>query len=123
MGVEHRRQNRLAVALEVRIRGADRAGISFEESVFSHDISRGGCSLELSRELETGADLEVEILRRVPGPAGTSPFVTQGVVLRAVPASGPDRTTPPANDLYAVAIQFTGPHFPTYSSESTEGEG
>jgi hypothetical protein len=121
MGVEHRRQHRLAVALEVRIRGTDRAGITFEESVFSHDISRGGCSLEISRELEVGAELEVEIVRHVPGPAGESPFGTRGVVLRAVPVAGPDGAS--GDELYAVAIQFTGPHFPTYASEETVAEG
>jgi len=113
MGVEHRRQHRLGVALEVRVRGVDRAGITFEESVLSHDISRGGCSLEISRELESGAELEVEILRHVPGPAGANPFETQGVVLRCVPAAGP------GDDLYTVGIQFTGPHFPTYASEGS----
>ena len=117
MGVEHRRQHRLTVALEVRIWGTDRAGITFEETVFSHDISRGGCSLEISRELEAGAELEVEILRHVPGPAGANPFETQGVVVRCAPAAGPDGTS--GNDLYAVAIQFTGPHFPTYASEDS----
>ena len=115
MGVEHRRQHRLAVALEVKIRGTDRAGISFEESVFSHDISRGGCSLEISRELEVGAELEVEILRHLPGPAGAIPFETQGVVLRSVPAAGPDGAS--GDEVYTVAMQFTGPHFPTYASE------
>ena len=119
MGVEHRRQHRLGVALEVRIRGVDRAGITFEETAFSHDISRGGCSLEISRELESGAELEVEILRHVPGPAGANPFETQGVVLRCVPAAGPDRPNPSGDDLYTVGIQFTGPHFPTYASEGS----
>jgi len=121
MGVEHRQQHRLAVALEVRIRGVDRAGITFEESVFSHDISRGGCSLEISREVEVGAELEVEILRHVPGPAGTSPFETRGVVLRSVPAAAPDGAS--GEEVYTVAIQFTGPHFPTYASEETVAEG
>ena len=121
MGAEQRRQHRLPVALEVRIRGTDAAGIRFEEAVFSHDISRGGCSLEISRELEVGAELEVEILRHVPGPAGAIPFETQGVVLRAAPAAGPDGAS--GDDVYTVAIQFTGPHFPTYASEETAAEG
>jgi len=122
MGVEHRRQHRLSVALEVRIRGTDRAGIRFEESVFSHDISRGGCSLEISRELEVGAELEVEIVRHVPGPAGASPFETQGVVLRSLPLVGSDGASGDEryDDLHTVAIQFTGPHFQTYASEETE---
>jgi len=114
MGAEQRSQHRLAVALEVRIRGADRAGLTFEEAVFSRDISRGGCSVELSRELALGADVAIEILRRVPGPAGTSPFVTQGVVMRCAPAD-----PSAASDLFSIGIQFTGPHFPTYARESS----
>jgi hypothetical protein len=121
MGVEHRRQHRLAVALEVRIRGADRAGIRFAETVHSHDISRGGCSLVISRELEIGAELEVEILRHAPGPAAAIPFETQGVVLRCVPAVSPDGGS--GDEVYIVAIQFTGPQFPAYASEETAVEG
>ena len=119
MGTEQRRQNRLAVALEVHVRGTDRAGLGFEESVFSTNISRGGCSVEISRELDVGAAVEVEILRRVPGPAGVSPFLTQGVVMRCVPGAPADPASGSANDLYSVGIQFTGPQFPTYASENT----
>ena len=120
MGAEQRRQHRLPVALEVRIRGTDAAGIRFEETVFSHDISRGGCSLEISRELEVGAELEVEILRHVPGPAGAIPFETQGVVLRSVPAARANGARASGDEVYSVAMQFTGPHFPTYTSEETD---
>ena len=121
MGAEHRKQHRLAVALEVKIRGMDIAGIRFEESVFSHDISRGGCSLEITRELEVGSPLDVEIVRHVPGPAGDVPFETQGVVMRSVPVAGADGAS--GDEHYTVGIQFTGPHFPTYASEETEAEG
>lgn len=114
MGAEHRRQHRLAVALEVRIRGADRAGLPFEETIHSDDISRAGCSLEVSRELDLGAELDIEILRRLPGRGGLIPFLTRGVVLRSVPAG---------DDRYLIGIQFTGPQFPTYASEDTASEG
>lgn len=110
MSFEHRRQRRLAVALEVRVRGTDRYGLPFEEKVMSDDISREGCSLELTQELEVGAELEVEILRRIPGRPVSVPFLTQGVVQRIIPLGA---------DQYRVGIRFTGSHFPTYSSESS----
>ena len=110
MGMENRRQHRISVALEVQIRGTDLYGLSFAETTSSANVSRGGCSVETSYELAMGAELEVEILRRVPGRSEPSPFFTQGVVMRVAKT---------ADDRYAVGIQFTGPHFPTYSSEST----
>ena len=112
MGAEHRRQHRIAVALEVRIRGVDRAGLPFEEVIHSDNISRGGCSLEVSRELDLGAELDIEILRHLPGRAGLI-FLTRGVVVRSVP------TGPAGEDRYLIGIQFTGPHFPTYASEES----
>ena len=114
MGEENRRQHRLAVALEVRIRGTDRAGLPFEETTFSDNLSRGGCSLEVSHELDLGAELEIEILRRIPGRGEPSPFLTRGVVMRSV-LSGEDQ--------YTIGIHFTGPHFPTYASENTAAGG
>jgi hypothetical protein len=57
-----------------------------------------------------GSELEIEIYRRVPGPRGEAPFLTKGVVARIIPLE---------LDQYSIGIQFTGPHFPTYSSEST----
>ena len=114
MGAEHRRQHRIAVALEVRIRGTDRAGLPFEETILSDDISRAGCSLEVSRELDLGAELDIEIHRRLPSRGGLSPFLTRGVVLRSAPAG---------EDRYTIGIHFTGPQFPTYASENTENKG
>ena len=114
MGAETRRQHRLAVALEVRIRGTDRAGRPFEETTSSSNVSRGGCSLEISRELEPGAELEIEILRRIPGRVEPSLFLTRGGVLRSVPVG---------EGHYTTAIHFTGPHFPTYASEDTTAGG
>ena len=114
MGLDDRRQHRIAVALEVRIRGTDRAGLPFEETTFSDNISRGGCSVEVPRELDLGAELEIEILRRIPGRREPSPFLTQGVVVRSVPAG---------EDQYTIGIHFTGPHFPTYASEDTAPGG
>jgi hypothetical protein len=117
MGADHRRQHRIAVALEVRIRGVDRAGLAFEETIHSDNISRGGCSLDVSRELDLGAELDIEILRRVPGRRDPVSFLTRGVVVRSAP------TGPAGEDRYLIGIQFTGPHFPTYASEDTASEG
>lgn len=110
MSTEGRRYHRISVALEVRVRGVDRHGLSFEETTQSANVSRGGFSFETSLQLEMGAELEVEIYRRVPGPRGQVPFLTKGVVVRLVPAE---------LDQFAVGVQFTGPQFPAYSSEST----
>jgi len=112
MGADHRRQHRIAVALEVRIRGVDRVGLSFEEVIHSDNVSRGGCSVEIPRELNVGAELDIEILRHLPGRAGLI-FLTRGIVVRSAPAG------PPGEDHYLIGIQFTGPQFPTYASEET----
>lgn len=113
MGFENRRHNRIDVALEVRVRGMDRYGLPFQETTSSANVSRSGCSFQTSQELELGTELEVEIYRRVPGPRGTAPFFTKGVVMRAIPE---------APDQYLIGIQFTGPQFSTFSSESTTSE-
>lgn len=110
MGIENRRQHRIGVALEVRVRGSDRYGLPFEELTHSDNVSRGGCSFLTTYELEVGSELEIEILRRVPGPRGHVPFLTKGLVMRAAPAD-------PEHSL--LGVRFTGPQFPTYSSEST----
>ena len=114
MGFQQRRQSRISVAMEVRIRGTDRSGLSFEETTSSDNVSRSGCSLPVSHELDLGTELEVEILRRIPGRTEPSPFLTRGVVMRSVPIDV---------ERYMIGIQFTGPRFPTYSSENTTPGG
>ncbi|MBI4464743.1 MAG: PilZ domain-containing protein [Acidobacteria bacterium] len=113
MGIEQRKQHRIAVALEIRVCGTDRYGLPIDETITSANISRGGCSVQILQEAEVGAELEVEILRRVPGRAETVPFMTRGEVVRV---------TRGEDDLYMLGIRFTGPQFPTYSSESTGSE-
>ena len=112
MGEDQRRQHRIAVALEVRVRGADRYGLPFEETTVSSDVSRGGCSIQISHEVDTGSELEIEILRRTVGRRGLIPFLTTGVVVRTIKGEP---------DQYTLAIQFTGPQFPTFSREDTTG--
>ena len=108
IGAESRRQRRIAVGLETRIRGTDRYGLPIDETAISSNVSRGGCSLETAREVVVGAELEITIDRRIPGRTTATPFLTRGVVMRV------SQVQP---DLYSIGIQFTGPHFPTYSSE------
>jgi hypothetical protein len=55
--------------------------------------------------LAVGSELDIEIVRHYG-----LPFVTRGVVLRAAAAE-------PGH--YVVGLRFTGPQFPTYSSENT----
>lgn len=114
MGLENRRQHRIGVALEVRIRGNNRDGLPFQETTHSHDVSSGGCSVETTHELRAGSELEIEIYRHVPGPRGTAPFLTKGVVIRIGHAE-PGRFT--------IAVRFTGPQFPTFRSETTSTIG
>ncbi len=55
MGEQARRQRRIGVALEVRIKGVDRFGLPFAETTVSSNVSRGGCSFQLSHEVAIGA--------------------------------------------------------------------
>jgi len=104
---ETRRQHRIGVALDVRIRGKDRHGQPIDEMTHSDDVSRGGCSFHTTHEVAVGSELEIEIFRHVPGSA---PFATKGMVLRVTPAEP---------GQFSVGVRFTGPQFPTYSSEIT----
>lgn len=110
MGIEQRKQHRLGVALEIRIRGTDRYGLPIDETAVAANISRGGCSVQIMQEVELGAELDVEIHRRAPGRISAAPFLTKGEVLRITRGDG---------DLYMLGLRFTGPQFPTYSSETT----
>ena len=113
MGIEQRKQHRIDVSLEIRVTGTDRYGLPIDETVASSNVSRGGCSVQILQEAEMGAELAVEIHRRTPGRPEAAPFLTQGVVMRV--ARGED-------DTYILGIRFTGPQFPTFSSETTGGE-
>ena len=108
MGDEQRRQHRIGVALELFVRGADRNGVPFEELTHSNDVSRGGCSFHSTHDVAVGSELGIEIIRHITGSQST--FLTQGLVLRAVPD---------ALEGFLIGVRFIGPQFPTYSSEST----
>ena len=102
----------MGVALEMRVRGMGRDGLPFDEATLSSDVSRGGCSFELTQEVELDAQLELEITRRTAARRSPPPpFFTTGAVLRAIKLE-------PAG--WRICVQFTGPQFPTYASENTE---
>ena len=110
MSKQRRLHHRLGVALEMRVRGKDRLGIPFEEKAESGDVSRGGCSFHSAHEVQADAELELEFLLRFVAHMPPTPFDTRGVVLRVV-ALEPKR--------FEVSVRFTGPHFPSYTSEGT----
>ena len=112
MGEQARRQRRIGVALEVQIKGVDRFGLPFAVTTVSDNVSRGGCSFQLSHEVVIGVELEVEIHRNPVGRRVATPFLTTGEVMR-MDNSGEDQ--------YIVGVRFTGPQFPTYSGEDTSG--
>jgi len=99
--VERRREKRVQVRLPVAIRGTDRSGTRFDERTTSENLCRGGVAFTLSRELELGADLEINIPLPRAGQQGETDFATRGQV-RHVYASGSGR-------IFGVA--FTGPQF------------
>ena len=107
--VEHRRQHRIGVSLEVHVKGRSAAGAEISETTFSIDVSRGGCSFPSFYEYPIGSDLDIEIYRRTGGASGYAPFLTRGEVMREFVAEDGTRM---------VGIRFIGPQFPTYSSES-----
>jgi PilZ domain-containing protein len=113
VGDDQRYHHRLGVALEMRIRGTDSQGFPFDEATSSEDVSRGGCCFHASHEVQLGATMELEILRRCASRRSPAPFLTTGVVVRIVPLQ-PER--------FKVCIQFTGPHFPVFSSEVTSSQ-
>src|ERR1700704_641501 len=113
MAENQRRQKRLGVALAMRVRGVDRYGLPIEVTTSSEDVSRGGCSFQISHEVKMGAELELEILRPSSGRRPPAPFLTMGIVLRVSTAY---------SDQFIISVQFTGPQFPTYSSETTTSE-
>ena len=98
------------MALEIVIRGNDRLGIPFEEATESDDVSRGGCSFHSVHEVENGTELDLEILRRYSLYRPPAPFLTTGVAVRVTPLDA---------ERFEIGVRFTGPQFPSYSSEST----
>jgi hypothetical protein len=106
---EHRRQHRIGVSLELRVSGHSPSGAAMNETTFSNDVSRGGCSFPSFYEYPVGSELDLEIYRRGAGPLSHTPFLTRGQVVRIYDA---------ADGTRMVGVRFIGPQFPTYSPES-----
>jgi hypothetical protein len=99
--VERRREKRVQVHLPVEIRGTDRNGARFDETTTSENLCRGGVAFTLSRELELGAMLDINIPLPRGSQQGESDFATRGQV-RHVYSAG-------SSKIFGVA--FTGPRF------------
>ena len=109
-GAERRKQRRIQVTLPITVRGVDANGVPFEEIIQCYDVSRGGASFPSGHKLEMGAELEITIPRRRPGPEAVTDFVTTGSVMRII--RNKDGST-------QISVKFTGPQFPTYVPEAT----
>ena len=110
--VERRREKRVQVHLPVEIRGTDRSGKQFDERTTSENLCRGGVAFTLSRELDLGANLEINIPLPRAGQKGETDFATRGEV-RHVHTTENGR-------IFGVA--FTGPRFQRmFVSESATG--
>jgi hypothetical protein len=108
--VEQRRQHRIGVSLEVRVKGHSATGAELSETTLSIDVSRGGCSFPSFYEYPIGSEMDIEIVRRTVGAFVQSPFVTRGEVMREFVADDGTRM---------VGVRFIGPQFPTYLSEGS----
>jgi c-di-GMP-binding flagellar brake protein YcgR len=99
--VERRREKRVQVRLPVEIRGTDRSGKQFDERTTSENLCRGGVAFTLSRELDLGANLEINIPLPRAGQKGETDFATRGEVRHVY--------TTENGRIFGVA--FTGPRF------------
>jgi hypothetical protein len=99
--VERRREKRVQVRLPVEIRGTDRSGKPFDERTTSENLCRGGVAFTLSRELDLGANLEINIPLPRPGHQDETDFATRGQVRHMYVTEN--------GRIFGVA--FTGPRF------------
>jgi hypothetical protein len=99
--VERRREKRVQVRLPVEIRGKDSSGAQFNEVTTSENLCRGGVAFTLTRELDLGAMLDINIPLPRGGKQGDNDFATRGQV-RHMSRSG---------DSLIFGVMFTGPRF------------
>ena len=103
-GSERRAERRIAVRLPVRVRGADRAGVSFDELTTSENVCRNGLAFATLHELLPGTSLQIEIAQAARASERPAPeFSTRGDVAHIAPAADPHQ--------YIVGVKFTGPRF------------
>ena len=103
-GIERRSEKRIAVRLQVRVRGADRNGAPFDELTTSENVCRNGLAFATPRELLPGANLEIQIAPAARASDRPAPdFSTRGHVAHIAPAT--------AERQFIVGVKFTGPRF------------
>jgi hypothetical protein len=103
-GTVRRAERRIAVRLPVRVRGADRAGVSFDELTTSENVCRNGLAFATVHEVLPGASLEIEISQAALASERPAPeFSTRGDVAHIAPAADARQ--------YIVGVKFTGPRF------------
>jgi hypothetical protein len=78
-----RQQKRIEVGLKMRVRGKDRHGVPFDDTVYSNNVSRTGASFRIERELEVGQTIEIVIPPRVG--RDEADFVTTAKIVRVQP--------------------------------------
>lgn len=110
MGIDQRRQSRLNVSMNAMIKGVDRFGAPFDQTTPSENISRGGLAFRTTRELALDTELDIAIPRPPIGRREQAPFFTTGKIVRVIREG----------EEFVVAVQFTGPQFRTFVSETGE---
>lgn len=78
-----RQQKRIEVGLMMIVRGKEKSGAPFEDTVHSNNVSRTGASFVSERDLQIGMDIEITIPAR-PGQKEED-FITAARIVRAAP--------------------------------------
>jgi hypothetical protein len=103
-GRDRRAERRIAVRLPIRVRGADRTGVQFDELTTSENVCRNGVAFATLRELLPGTSLEIEIAQAArDAERAAADFSTRGHVAHVVRGSDARE--------FIVGVRFTGPRF------------
>jgi hypothetical protein len=103
-GSERRAERRIAVRLPVRVRGADRAGVSFDELTTSENVCRNGLAFATLHELLPGTSLQIEIAQAaLASERPAQKFATRGEVAHVARAADAHQ--------FIVGVKLTGPRF------------
>jgi len=109
---ERRREHRIAVRLEVRVRGTDQDGQPFEEITESRDVCRAGVAFATALPLVPGTALDIRIPLPRPGRDTETDFSTHGRIVH-VRQGERERER-------IVGVEFLGPRFHhVFQSESS----
>jgi len=103
-----RKQKRIDVGLTLTVRGTDKHGVPFADSVHTTNISRTGASFHLRREVTVGMNLELEFAPR-PGRAEEE-FTMSARIVRA------ERDT--FDGSFHLGVQFSRRFLRVYVPES-----